>query len=159
MFKRRIYLAFCVRWWQTFQTFKMSVCHWGFIRKIVCQGAEQYIPPVYTQASLWNYSGECIEYFFGLLKRFYRSLKIEDKKTKHKFVEAVRRSVNFVKREHVNRFAATCRQYMLAYMHLDGELTYSIIEKFQWKFKTHRNIANKETRLLPKVWIKGILIE
>ena len=33
--------------------------------------------------------------------------------------------------KHVNRFAATCRRYMLAYMYLDGELTYSIIEKFQ----------------------------
>ena len=104
-------------------------------------------------------AGEGVEYVFGLLKRFYRSLKMEDKKTKNKFEEAVRRSVNFVKRKHVNRFAARCRRYMLAYMHLDGEFTYSIIEKFQRKFKTHRNITDQEIRLLPYVWRKGILIE
>ena len=103
-------------------------------------------------------AGEGVEYVFGLMKRFYRSLKMDDKKTKNKFKEAVRKSVNFVKREHVNRFAATCRRYMLAYNHLDGELTYSIIEKFQRKFKTHRNIADQETRLLSDVWRRGILV-
>ena len=86
-------------------------------------------------------AGQGVEYVFGLMKRLYQSLKMEDKKTKQKVVEALRRSVNCVKREHVNRFAATCRRYMLVYMHLDSELTYIIIEKFQRKFKTHRNIA------------------
>ena len=99
-----------------------------------------------------------MEYVFGLSKRFYRSLKMEDKRGKNKFKEIVRRSVNYVKKEHVNRFAATCRRYMLAYNHLDGELTYSIIEKFQRKFKTHSNIADEEIRLLSDVWRKGILV-
>ena len=101
-------------------------------------------------------AGEGVEYVLGLMKRFYQSLKMEGKRGKNKFKEAVRKSINYVKKEHVNRFAAT--RYMITYNHLDGELTYSIIEKFQRKFKTHRNIADQETRLLSDVRRKGILV-
>ena len=96
-------------------------------------------------------AGEGVEYVWGFIKKYYRSLSMKDKKGKKNFEEAIKKSVSQVNKNHVNRFAARCRRYMLAYMNQAREtrdsppnLTYHGIEKFQKNIKTHRNTADQD---------------
>ena len=100
-------------------------------------------------------AGEGIEFCWGLQKRFYRNIEIERKKTKKEFEKCVRDAVGFVRNEHVTRFSAKCRRYMMAYNAFDTNgdpLTYKAVEHFIKKMKTHRNIANQEKGGIKRVW-------
>jgi len=101
-------------------------------------------------------AGEGIELVWGLMKRYFRSIALEMKKSKEKFANAVKDSVRFVNKQHANRFAAKNRRYMLAYKHHEccdaSELTYESIERFQRRMKCHRNSADQDKKLINKVW-------
>ena len=105
-------------------------------------------------------AGEGVEYCWGLAKRFYRSVGIEEKRTKEKFQKIVRESIEFVKKEHVEKFSAKCRRYMMAYNAFNGDgdaLTYKVIERFVKMAKTHRNIADQDKAFVEKAWKEAIL--
>ena len=64
----------------------------------------------------------------------------------------------------MNRFAARCRRYMLAYMNQAREtrdsppnLTYHGIEKFQKNIKTHRNTADQDWGYIAEDWRESYL--
>ena len=107
-------------------------------------------------------AGEGIEYSWGLGKRKYRSIAYEDKKGKEKFLEAVRVSIGYVTKEHVGKFRAKCRRYMVCYLNDarlsengEAQLTYQGIEKFQRTFKCHRNVADQEAGYIAQMWKKS----
>ena len=107
-------------------------------------------------------AGEGVEYCWGLAKRFYRSKGIEEKRTKERFNRVIRESIQFVRREHVEKFSAKCRRYMIAYntYNCDGDgdtLTYKAIERFVKIAKCHRNIADQDKAFVEKAWKEAIL--
>ena len=105
-------------------------------------------------------AGEGVEYVWGLTKRFYRSIKIEEKRTKEKFQKMVRESILFVKMKHVINFGEKCRRYMMAYNAYDSNgdlLTYRMIERFVKMSKTHRNIFDQDKAFAEKAWKEAIL--
>ena len=70
-------------------------------------------------------------------------------------MKCVRDAVEFVKQQHVVRFSAKCRRYMMAYNAFDENgdaLTYKEIERFIKKMKTHRNIADQEKGEIERLW-------
>ena len=100
-------------------------------------------------------AGEGVEYSWGLSKRFYRSISIERKRTKEAFEKCVRDSVKYVRKEHIIKFGAKCRRYMMAYNAYDNDknpLTFKVIERFVKMAKTHRNIANQDKVFVEKAW-------
>ena len=104
-------------------------------------------------------AGEGVEYAWGLAKRFYQSKTLQEEKTKDKFKEVVRASVEFVKKEHVEQFSAKCRRYMMTYNAYDNNsdpLTYKVIERFVKMTKCHRNIANQDKAFVEKAWKEAI---
>ena len=104
-------------------------------------------------------AGEGVEYAWGLSKRFYRSIEIGKKRTKEDFQNIVRKSIEFVKQEHIERFAAKCRRYMMAYNAYDKKndpLTYKLIKRFVRISKTHRNIADQDKAFIEKAWKDAI---
>ena len=71
----------------------------------------------------------------------------------------VRNTVEYVKKENVIKFAAQCRRYMMAYLHLakgDHKLTYTMIERFVKVSKTHRNIEDQEKGFIQKVILDSL---
>ena len=58
-----------------------------------------------------------MEYAWGYAKRKYRSFPLEKKKCKPNVDNAIKESVRAVTRESINKFAARCRGYMLAYLY------------------------------------------
>ena len=105
-------------------------------------------------------AGEGIEFCWGLQKRFYRNIPIKRKNTKKEFAKCVRDAVEFVRKEHVIRFAGMCRRYMMAYNAFDENgdvLTYKAVERFVRKTKTHRNIADQEKGEIERVWKESAL--
>ena len=102
-------------------------------------------------------AGEGIEYSWGLSKKKYRNIPLEEKKGKENFNRLVRECIEFVRKENVIRFSAKCRRYMLAYLNAAEErLTYDKIDEFQRKCKTHRNIADQEKGFIARVWKESI---
>ena len=104
-------------------------------------------------------AGEGVEYCWGLSKRFFRNQGLEKKNTKKKFEDIVRQSIEYVKKEHVVKFAGKCRRYMMAYYNARNgahELTYDWIERFVKKTKTHRNILDQERGFIEEVWRASI---
>ena len=102
------------------------------------------ITPLNTPKYHPEIAGEGIEYAWGHAKRYFRSISLEMKNTKEKFVEAIKDSIKYVSVKNINSFAGRCRRYMLAYKHECREtrdsppsLTYESIEKFQRNCKTH----------------------
>ena len=94
-------------------------------------------------------AGEGIEYAWGLFKRWYRSISLENKKGKEKFEVEIKKCIRKVSKNHANKFAARCRRYMLAHLNKarqtrddEGLLTYASIEKFVKNFKCHRSTAD-----------------
>ena len=71
----------------------------------------------------------------------------------------MRQSIEYVKQEHVVKFAGKYRRYMMAYYNArngDHELTYDWIERFVKKTKTHRNILDQERGFIEEVWRASI---
>ena len=98
-------------------------------------------------------AGEGIELCWGLMKKIYRSIPLEDKRKKVKFLTAVHKCLNDVTVEHVGKFAAKTRRYMVAYQNIDvDKLSYEIIEKFVKKIRTHRSMADIDIAFIEKVW-------
>ena len=98
-------------------------------------------------------AGEGIELCWGLMKKIYRSIPLEDKRQKEKFLAAVNKCLKDVTVEHVTKFAAKTRRYMVAYQNIDvDELSYEIIEKFVKKIRTHRSMADIDIAYIEKVW-------
>ena len=98
-------------------------------------------------------AGEGIELCWGLMKKIYRSIPLEDKRKKVKFLTAVHKCFNDVTVEHVGKFAAKTRRYMVAYQNIDvDKLSYEIIEKFVKKIRTHRSMADIDIAFIEKVW-------
>ena len=68
--------------------------------------------------------------------------------------------MEFVKQQHVVRFSAKCRRYMMAYNAFDKNgdaLTYKAVERFVKETKTHRNIADQEKGEIERVWKESAL--
>ena len=94
------------------------------------------------------------------MKRFYRSLSIKKKRTKASFDKCVRESIEFVRKDHVIRFRAKCRRYMMAYNAYDNSkdpLTYKLIKRFIKMAKCHRNIADQDNAFVEMAWKEAIL--
>ena len=104
-------------------------------------------------------AGEGVEYCWGLLKCFYCSLSIEKKRTKASFDKCVRESIEFVRNEHVIRFGAKYKCYMIAHNAYDKKdpLTYRMIEHFVKMLKTHRNIVDQDKVFVEKAWREAVL--
>ena len=81
------------------------------------------------------------------------------KKIRNKSSTKWRDAVEYVKKDNMIKFAARCRRYMMAYMHLangDNRLTYAMIERFVKVSKTHRNIGDQEKGFIQKVILESI---
>ncbi len=109
-------------------------------------------------------AGEGIEYAWGMAKKYYRSLKLEQKKGKNTFKESVLESLKTVKVEQTRQFSGRARRYMIAYQHYakaikeKGEKpTYPMIEKFMKQCKTHRNAADQVTGWISKVLKEALM--
>ena len=103
-------------------------------------------------------AGEGVEYTWGMMKKYYRSLLLEMKNTKRKFEACVSASVLHVKRENVARFSAKCRRYMMAYHECDHQdedspkpKTYQEIERFVKKSKCHKNVSDQDAGYLARI--------
>ena len=104
-------------------------------------------------------AGEGVEYCWGLSKRFFRNKGLETKNTKNKFENVVREAIEYVRKDHVEKFSAKCRRYMMAYKNIENEsmgLTYDWVERFVKKTKTHRNILDQERGFIEEVWRASI---
>ena len=98
-------------------------------------------------------AGEGIELNWGFLKKGYRNIPLEEKKTKANFLKAVRESKDKVNIHLVRKFAAKTRRYMLTYSNIESEgLTYESIEKFCKKIATHRNMGDSEKGYIEQMW-------
>ena len=98
-------------------------------------------------------AGEGIELNWGFLKKGYRNIPLEEKKTKANFLKAVRESKDKVNIDLVRKFAAKTRRYMLTYSNIESEgLTYESIEKFCKKIATHRNMGDSEKGYIEQMW-------
>ena len=98
-------------------------------------------------------AGEGIELNWGYMKKGYRNIPLDDKKTKTLFVKAVHDSKNMVSIDLVRKFAAKTRRYMLSYLTiLPEDLTYESIEKFVKKIATHRNMADSNKGYIEEMW-------
>ena len=104
-------------------------------------------------------AGEGVEYCWGLSKRFIHNKGLEAKNTKKKFEIVVREAIEYVRKDHVEKFAAKCRRYMMAYKNIENGsmgLTYEWVERFVKKTKTHRNILDQERGFIEEVWRDSI---
>ena len=77
-------------------------------------------------------AGEGIEYDWGCGKGFYRRLPLSAKKTKNKFRESVKSSLDMDKVLTVERrrlFSKRAREYMVAYSILDNNNSEEVVEQ------------------------------
>ena len=119
------------------------------------QKIELLVPPKYH----CELTGEGVEYAWGMMKRYFRSLNLDKKNTKAKFEKVVRETVGCVSKKNVEMFSARCWRYMMAYSYLsenEDKLTYAMIERFVKVSKTHRNIGDQEKGFLQKVILDSI---
>ena len=104
-------------------------------------------------------AGEGVEYAWGMMKQYFRSLSLDKKNTKAKFDRVVRETVGYVSKKNVEMFSARCCRYMMAYSYLNTDndkLTYAMIERFVKVSKTHRNIGDQEKGFIQKVILDSI---
>ena len=96
--------------------------------------------------------GEGVEYAWGMMKQYFRSLSLDKKNTKAKFDRVVIETVGFVSQQKVEMFSTRCRRYMMAYSYLNknDKLTYAMIERFVKVSKPHRNIGDQEKGLFKR---------
>jgi len=104
-------------------------------------------------------AGEGIEYSWGFFKKDYRQTPHAEKKGRDLFRSCVKKSLKKVTVEHIRRFSARARRYMLTYMLLDSPesleghgLSYHEIEQYVKKMKVHRNTADQESAFIAQVW-------
>ncbi len=74
-------------------------------------------------------AGEGIEYTWGMLKKYYRSLLLEMKNMKKKFKECVRQSALYIKQKNVKKISAKCRRQMMAYHECDHHKTKIVLNQ------------------------------
>lgn len=113
-------------------------------------------------------AGEGIEYAWGLFKKVYRNLPLDQKRTRSGFRQAVEKSLNDVTVEHARRFSARVRCYMLAYRHFkdkgnteqtEQHITYDEIEKFVKNSKCHRSVLDQDAGFIANVWRESQVTE
>jgi len=108
-------------------------------------------------------AGEGIEYAWGLSKKIYRKIPYAEKKGKDKFHACVKKALGSVSIDHLRKFSARARRYMLTYMFLDSSaesedsngqgLPYKDIELFvDRKMKVHRSCFDLEHGYISRVW-------
>ncbi len=105
-------------------------------------------------------AGEGIEYAWGLFKKYFRQTAHAGKKGKAQFTSCVETSLKKVSVDHIRRFSARARRYMLTYSLLDSPeslqghgLSYREIEQYVNKImKVHRSTADQESAFIAKVW-------
>ena len=71
------------------------------------------------------------------------------------FEESEKKSIGNVKKEHVRRYSAKCRHYMMVYNAYDNNedpLTCHMIERFVKIAKCHQNIADQCKAFIKKAW-------
>ena len=95
------------------------------------------------------------------MKRYFRRLSLDEKRTKKKFEKAVLDAFKHVKIFHMEKFSARCRRYMLTYLGMDSgnlTMTYESIERFVKTMKTHRNIGDQEKSFIKKAMMDSIAL-
>ena len=109
-------------------------------------------------------AGEGIEYSWAAAKIFYRRLRIEDKRTKTRFLESVKKSTHRNTVLTMNRqrlFSRRARKYMLAYRAIDihnqqgsskEKMSHGLLEKVLKAYNTHRTTATIEYK-----WIQDVV--
>ena len=159
------YLPFCLR-------YTLAQCHdfrneltamEDLARRLSIQSSAVNI--IYTPKYHCEIAGEGIEYSWDIFKKFYRKLLLSENKGVSNFRSSVRKSVEHVNIQHVRKFTARARRYMLAYMHFDDSnipakvTSYDQIERFVKKeSKAHRNVLDNDTGFLNSVWKQSMLL-
>ena len=116
-------------------------------------------------------AGEAIEFCWAASKNTYRRYKLEDKRTKAKFVSLVDECQKIVTKQAVRVFGRRLRRYILAYhaielakqdqentgallqadngdiIHLPA-MSYQLVERLVKRKRSHRNIADSEKAFL-----------
>ena len=119
-------------------------------------------------------AGEGIEFCWGLSKNTYRRFSIEEKRTKSKYIELVKKCTcrdSIITKQMVRLFGKRTRRYMLAYQVLDeaiaskqatdnddtenknlpamsSALVEKMIRVYKRPHKVHRNIADSQKEFL-----------
>lgn len=116
-------------------------------------------------------AGEAIEFYWASSKNTYRRHPLKDKRTKEKFVKLVDECQKIVTVHAVRTFGRRMRRYILAYHAIeqakekqaftdaplqaeDGgdihlpEMSLQLVERLVKRKKSHRNIADSETKYL-----------
>ena len=116
-------------------------------------------------------AGESIEFCWAFSKNNYRRCKIEDKKTKAKFIKLVDECQKGISKQSVRVFGRRMRRYILAYFSLaktkedqiytdgpihtnDGniihlpEMSLHLVERMVKPKRCHRNIADQEKKFI-----------
>ena len=117
-------------------------------------------------------AGEAVEFCWASSKNTYRRKKIEDKRTKAKFIELVDEVQKVNTKELVRTFGRRLRRYILAYFAIEKakeeqavtdtalypddtensfhlpEMSCQLVERLVRKRKSHRNIADQEKKFL-----------
>lgn len=87
-------------------------------------------------------SGLGIEFIWGLCKKVFRNITLQENKTKDGFYCTINKCLNQVTVGHLMLFAARVRGYMMAYQNINpSDMTYEEIEKCVHKTKCHRNMT------------------
>ena len=105
-------------------------------------------------------AGEGIEYVWGLWKKIYRHIPFHMKKGLEGFHKCINQALSSITVDHVRKFSAKARRYMLAYLHFNemkrvdtiDDPTYVEIEKLVKTCKAHRNTQDQETGYISKLW-------
>ena len=104
-------------------------------------------------------AGEGIEFSWGLVKKRYRNIQLEETYTKEKFKLCVQKCIATVSKKHTQKFASKARCYMMAYKNIPtNDLTYNIIEKFVKEHKCHRSVVDHDSAYITKLWKDSINI-
>ena len=101
-------------------------------------------------------AGEGVEYDWAICKKHYRNIPLPAKVTKENFHNCVRSAIKSVTIHNTRKFSAKSRWYMITYSNIKDELTYSNIENFVKKIKTHRDVSKIDTSYIDEVWKKSI---
>ena len=83
------------------------------------------------------------------------------------FIASINEAWSIITVDHVRKFSAKARRYMLAYLHFHDkeigstddnhhDVSYKEIVQFVKESKTHRNTADQETGYISRVWQMAI---
>lgn len=110
-----------------------------------------------------EFAGDGVEYGWGYGKKVFRRIPLAQKKGKTAFWDCVKSSLRSVTVNHMRKFSAKARRYMLTYKVFDNAgsyadfetegLSYAEIEKHVTKLtKTHRSSGDQEKGYIAQVW-------